>query len=247
MSEKSENDPYQSVVVGENLALHAGVAKDFDVEVKKVEDEYFGGSRKKSRAKTRKIQESTESTDDSIDMFIKEVWLEGESVVGEEVASDPISLRYYERWMFLRKIGIPTLDDMWVVDSSRVAMEDLRSLGYTMFGKAKLSELVMEIMAEKKRPLTVEENIFLDIDLDEIYLEAKRLQEIAWSNGALLPSDDQWEMKINKEGEWSLIVLDLERLACRKNEPESYLKIERDYFVKKRYSVMRDYLLRVKL
>lgn len=146
---------------------------------------------------------------------------------GDEKEGMSESRKYYERWKFLKSIGVPTATSMRVVDEKSVAMGDMTWDGSQFFGKAKLKSINGERDQEIKRDLLEAEKIFLSIDPNEIKKEFVRIQEKCWDNGIRLPFDDMFDLIVHPDGKWEVLVLDLTFLDKREGEKHDDLILER--------------------
>jgi hypothetical protein len=169
----------------------------------------------------------------SLRLIRKEVIVASADCFGEETLEMSDAQRYYERWKYLRKIGISTVSSMRVVDEYTVAMGDMTANGGEFFGKAKRQALLDEINAIKHgfikaRKLTILEKVFMSLDHEEMKEDVAQIQKMAWDAGIRLPSDDQYDLLVNPDGTWNVMVMDLSALRWKKTrDTESVLEAEK--------------------
>ena len=145
---------------------------------------------------------------------------------GEEEKSTNPARRYYERWRFLRSIGMPTASSMRVVDDRRVAMGDMTLGGAAFFGKEKEKITAQEKRRGVRRELNETEKAFLGIDPQKIKQEIVRWQVFAWENGFRLPGDDEYDLRVWPDGRFQVLVLDLTGMRKRRDEKMDVLNGE---------------------
>lgn len=167
---------------------------------------------------------------------------------GFETKEMPDPERYYERWRYLKKIGVPTVSSMRV-SGNKILMGDMTADGDMFFDKhsnLEIKYLLGDISIDQKRPLTTMESSFLEIDPNKIKQELKRIHEIAWNNGVVLPEKDkeQFAILLSQSGEWKAIVRDLTYLRKVRENDDSDELLDRMY---KQVDDMRENLLKIKL
>ncbi|PIP85899.1 hypothetical protein COW83_01800 [Candidatus Collierbacteria bacterium CG22_combo_CG10-13_8_21_14_all_43_12] len=99
---------------------------------------------------------------------------------------------------------------MRVIDDDRVLMGNMMVDGGQFIGKDTYwwCEPSKRKREETGR-LTEEEKLFLNIDPTLIKEEIKRIFDIAWKNGVLLPdSDEEFTVLVKPTGEWTVMVKD---------------------------------------
>lgn len=202
-------------------------------EVSEVEGPEMGGVYRKSRVSGRlRLPESgQEVSGRKLKLVIKDVscYIGGLSLFGDEQESMSPARRYYERWRFLRSIGVPTAGSMRVIDDRRVAMGDMTARGAVFFGKEKLRSVMQESERHVLRKLSKHEKVFLDIDPEEIKQKIAWLQALAWLHDFRLPSDDEYDILVWPDGTFQVLILDLTQMRrIRRGEAESDLVKERD-------------------
>lgn len=134
-------------------------------------------------------------------------------VFGNEDKGMSMARRYFERWKYLRKIGIPTVSSMRLVDEIRLAMEDMTTDGSEFMGKGKREELCGLEYSDRSRELTTGERLFLEIDPQKIKDEVGRVADLAWDHGITLPDDDPYDLLIHLDGSFEVLVMDITALG----------------------------------
>lgn len=152
----------------------------------------------------------------------------GFGLFGSEQISMSPARRYYERWRFLRSIGVPTVSSMRVIDDCRVAMGDMTIGGAVFFGKEKSINADQEARRDARRELSELERVFLDIGLGKIKEEIVRVQVLAWEKGVRLPADDEYDLLVRLDASFQVLVLDLSQLRKRRDEAGDSLLRERN-------------------
>lgn len=145
-------------------------------------------------------------------------------VFGEEKVTMSEAERYFARWQFLRRIGVPTVPSMRVVNDDLVAMGDMTRYGGEFFGKAKRRDIRYEEQDKIRRKLTKMERLFLRVDNEKVKDELKTIQERLVKHGVSFPIDDAYDLLVNPDGTWSVFVMDLGMLRMR--EPEKKWELE---------------------
>lgn len=151
--------------------------------------------------------------------------------IGGEKMNMSESERYYERWRFLKKHGIPTIDSMRIVDHDRVAMGDATVNGGEFFGKAKKKLIEREVYQGKRRALTNKEKRYLEIfESGELESEVKRISKLMSEAGLCFPKDDYFDLIIHDDGSFDVLVMDLSLLSFGDEEstPDDLMSIQED-------------------
>jgi hypothetical protein len=187
----------------------------FDLKVDSVRENEMGGHSLKNQVGGHPKRVGGEERETAIKMVVKKAPILNTHVfLGEERSGDSHAERYYKRWLFLKKIGIPTLSSMRVVDENRVAMGDMTADGSQFFGKAELINLDLQYYGGVTRPLTDMENKFLALDDEKVKREIGRMIEIAWDRKMVLPEDEEeFTILVHPDGTWQTLVIDLSWLG----------------------------------
>lgn len=185
--------------------------RDRSLKIDRVIDDYLPGAYDKSRVEATVVRESGEKSKHQVNVFIKEVDVD-DDLIGGETEEQTDAERYVERWKFLRKIGIPTITSMRVIDDDKVLMGDMTADGSGFIDKETYYE-----SSHKYRKLSRAENLFLDIDPKRIKREVEIILRTAWNNGILLPSDrEEFSILVHPDGTWQVLVVDL--MCLRRKE-----------------------------
>lgn len=179
------------VVIGE---IHGGGMK---VKIYEQKADQMGGMDKKTRIVGRFIDRDGYESGVDIPMVIKEVKLNDEYFGGEREEMG-LAQRYYERWKFLKEMGVPVVPNVVVLDGNRVLMPDMKANGGDFFGKEKNDSTFLDT-AKKKRKLTNAEEIFMNTDVGLILSEVVRVRDRL--RGIRLPWDDPCDPYISPLGE----------------------------------------------
>ncbi|KKU33100.1 hypothetical protein A3K29_04825 [Candidatus Collierbacteria bacterium RIFOXYB2_FULL_46_14] len=128
---------------------------------------------------------------------------------GDESVDQSRAERYYERWKYLKSIGIPVVSSMRVVDSERVLMGDMLADGGQFIGKDTYWWSEFGVLERHRTgQLTDEEKAFLQIDPLLVKQEIARIFDIAWMNGVLLPdSDEEFTVLVKPNGVWRQVMV----------------------------------------
>lgn len=230
----------EGILEGQELNIGKNPASKLKVSVGHVSDERLGGAFQKSRIDAR-AKNSENGNDKNLKLVVKEVWIEGDDLFGNARDDMNIAQRYYERWKFLRKAGIPTVSSMRIVDANHVAMGDMTADGSSFFGKARQELLDFEERYKVHRTLTPIEKTFMAIDPQVLKDALSQFQESAWNKGILLPSDDPFDILVRSDGRFQIMIVDISLLRKRREFMEhNILDWDRE-FITDSVDVLRDY------
>ncbi|HLE50321.1 MAG TPA: hypothetical protein VI791_04215 [Patescibacteria group bacterium] len=213
------------------LVLRKPGNKFLAVSISEVSKERLGGRYDKSRLKVFPMS-GDRVRNAEIGLVLKRASVDSgdTNLFGDERLGMESALRYYERWKFLKMVGVPTVSSMRVIDEYRIAMGDMTVGGGEFFGKAKKIAIMLELEKGIRRELSPLEKTFLNIDTEAIKQKVADLQEIAWKNEVRLPGDDQYDLLVRPDGSFQVIVMDLSRLRRKGSESYSDLLNERSGF-----------------
>lgn len=197
----------------QELPIHKG---EDDENPKKIlvtseSDERMGGVYTKKKLTAAPINEEGVVSERKMSLVTK--------VIGDDEGGADY---YYQTWVYLKEIGIPTVSSMRVVDKNTVIMGDMTHDGSEFFGKEKRADLLYTDTGN--RELSNIEKKFLDIDPEEAKKAIVNLYEKAWNKGVLLPDDDPYDFIVHPDGSWEVIVLDLSQVEYKKRESEDFKK-----------------------
>jgi len=142
--------------------------------------------------------------------------------------------RYFERWKYLKKVKIPTIESMRYVGFGKVVMGDMTASGSNFFGKSEILKLENEVKNGEHRHLSEAENRFLALDDKLVVLEIKKLLNLAWGKDVDLPYDnEEYTILLDKGGEFKVIVADLSCLWRRKFRTIEIYKLEEQKMIER--------------
>ncbi|HCQ30964.1 TPA: hypothetical protein DIU27_01080 [Candidatus Collierbacteria bacterium] len=201
-----------AVEQGEIVVLKKGNADGVQLKATNLSVEGLTGAYRKSKAIFKPLRANGEPSGHQISTVVKIADLDYVyDLFGNESRDQSYAERYLERWKFLKSIGIPVISSMRVVDDDRVLMGNMMVDGGQFIGKDTYwwSES-SKWKRDETGHLTEEEKLFLNIDPTLIKQEVKRIFDIAWKNGVLLPdSDEEFTVLVKPTGEWRVLVKDL--------------------------------------
>lgn len=124
--------------------------------------------------------------------------------------------RYYRRWLLLRKIGVPVVSSMRVLDDERVIMGDMTADGSEFISKETYRSLKHNTRLSDG--LSDGEKRFLKIDRSLLKDEVERIFKLAWNNGILFSphEEEEFSVLVHPDGTWQVLVVDLDGLSCVK-------------------------------
>lgn len=171
----------------------------------------MGGACDKARVRAIIAGRDSLTIRGGLDLVIKDVWVSpyGSDLFGNERQEMTHAQRYFSRWEYLVKCGIPTVDSMWIVGEEQVAMENMVNGGGDFFGKAKADLTGSECFFGDGRPLSDLECAFLSLDMDDVKGEIARVQEMGIKCGIRLPYDDPFDLIVFEDGSFRVVVADL--------------------------------------
>ncbi len=206
MEELSEN--------GEYLALKKGYADQLLVQVTGKPGDELSGMNSKEKITAKVINEETSEASHEIKLVLKKIFpsMPADCFGDERIDMDP-SHRYYEKWRFLKKIGIPTVSSMRIVDANVIVMGDMTADGSEFFGQEKLVKYLGEIDHGIRRKATKEEEIFLSLEPEKVKAEIERVLSLAWNNNILPPNDEFGDLIVHPDGTYQAPILDLVELG----------------------------------
>lgn len=209
--------------------LKKGDRDSIGIEITSVSAEKMNGAYEKNKVEAKPFL-GEKTREKRVKLVVKRAVVsrrDGDIFGDEQVAMTP-ARRYYERWRFLRKLGIPTVSSMRVVDDHYVAMGDMTVGGAAFFGKEKWWTVSGEMRRGERRELDKTEEMFLNIDPETIKREIARLQVLAWVNGIRLPPDDEYDLLVRPDGSFQVILMDLTQMRKRGDETIDVLVRERE-------------------
>lgn len=212
------------------MLLKKGDRDSMEIEILSVLAEKMNGAYEKNKVEA-KLFFGEKTREKRVKLVVKRgvVSRREEDIFGDEQTAMTPARRYYERWRFLRKLGIPTVSSMRVVDDHHVAMGDMTIGGAAFFGKEKWWTVNDEVRRSVHRELDKMEKLFLNIDSEAIKREIASLQALAWANGIRLPSDDEYDLLVRPDGSFQVVLMDLTQMRKRGNEGADVLVREREF------------------
>ncbi len=226
---------------GKRILLKKGDSDSLAVEVVTVSAEDLGGAYSKNKVEAKPFL-GEKTKEKRMKLVVKRAIVsigDGDAFGDEQMAMTP-ARRYYERWRFLRKLGIPTVSSMRVVDDRHVVMGDMTVGVAAFFGKEKRWTVSGEIRRETYRELDKTEKVFLSIDPEVIKREIVSLQMLAWANGIRLPSDDEYDLLVRPDGSFQVLLMDLTQMRKRRSEGAHVLIREREFLFGSLDHLIRD-------
>lgn len=130
-------------------------------------------------------------------------------LVEKEMGISDSATEYWNIWWSLKKAGLPVVDLMWFVDEERVLMMDLRCDGCKLYGNSE------GIRWEKLRKFEELDKVFIEVPLEAVREKVYLLASYATELGIELPWDDCFELVVNKDGSWEILILDLSNVRFR--------------------------------
>jgi hypothetical protein len=127
-------------------------------------------------------------------------------------AGKPLADRYIEMWEEMKKAGLPVVETVRIASDKDVAMTDLTRYG-DLYGK--------HTSFQQGVPPTSEQ--FLQLNIEEIKTKAEEVAKMAASNDIILPFDDPMVLLVSPQGNWRLIVLDIESGYIKCKHPQDPL------------------------
>lgn len=125
---------------------------------------------------------------------------------------------YASQWQLFRNAGLPVVPTLRKTERGTVMMTDLTADGSEIYGKDLSSMLLQGLFQfshidKNKLPKIKYVNSFLEImegeEFERLKRKVKEYQELANTNGILLPTDDPFELIIHPDGTWELVIIDL--------------------------------------
>lgn len=116
---------------------------------------------------------------------------------------------YYQNWLYLKEVGMPTVPELYLLSDEEVLMPDLSADGSKIYGS--------HMVFERTRKPDLIDRIFLDIPEEETECEAKKLAIQATNNGVWLPYNDPLELIVHPDRARELLVLDLSAMSYKRN------------------------------
>ena len=206
------------------------------VLVEDVSDEELGGAFDKRKAVVRPTVDKWKHHE--IKLVIKQAYVGNRDIFGGERLDMSGARRYYERWKYLKSVGIQSSHSMRVVGERYIAMGDMTLGGSAFFGKAKTCDLFSEEFAGVKRKLSPIEEVFMSINPDLIKKDLEYIRKIAEGEKIMLPADDPFDLLVHPNGSWEVMVLDLTNMIHEKIQNRNYLE--------SRIDTVRDLLKEIK-
>lgn len=204
----------------EVFTIEKGGKETAVLKVEQASDKQFGGVRNKSKAEVTNVSPGSEGSH-NLKVIVKEVSLaQDQFLLGDEQKTQSEARRYYERWRYLKKIGIPVVSSMRVVDSNRILMGDMTADGSEFVGKE-------TYWSDNKQflPLSELEKKFLTIDPELIKNKVEEVFLKAWDNGIVLPDDnEEFTVLVHPDGTWKVMVKDLEWLRITTEMKSGYFE-----------------------
>jgi len=179
----SEDRIYLNTIHGEGVSL----------KLYEVRDVQLGGNDKKTKIVARFVdKDGVENNEDNFFVNEKE--------------GMPDALKYFERWKFLRDIGLPVVPNVVVLDGNRVAMTDLAVNGAEFFGKAR----EWKLFRSEEEDLSEVESAFLKLNFSEVTKEIERIRKICIEKHLRLAWDDPLDLLVYPDGKFKVFVIDIQ-------------------------------------
>lgn len=181
-----------------------------ELVVDEVKDERLGGFFSKSKLRVL-ASSGKKSYERLLDVIVKEVpsYRGDTEIFGNEKVGQKSAERYYHRWKYLKKLGIPVVSSMRVVDAHHVVMGDMTADGSAFVGQETYEELKKNEGKLKRRDLEEHEKLFLGLDKNMIKAEVLRIFKIAWDNGIQLSTDmEEFAVLVAPSGDHKVLVKD---------------------------------------
>ena len=201
----------ESVGVGTRLNIkgeHQG-SREVRLRADVIKPDILGGWFPKSKTEFTVVDmDSKEPTEHKLKTVVKNAHIATtDFTIGNENKDQPHAQRYWERWRYLKSIGIPSVTSMRVIEGDRILMGDMTADGSGFVGKETREDLVY---GGRTSGVNKTELMFLKLDPEPIKAEIARLMDIAWKHGFVLPDDDEeYNLWIHPDGTWQVIVMDL--------------------------------------
>lgn len=171
------------------------------------------GNEKKTRLKVKNKDGNT------ISLVKKEIFYEHRynnslpKIIGFDETVDKMSPPEVIKftWEHLKDNDLPVISDLQIVNGEQaIVMPDLEADGSVLYdSKVDLEDLEPPI----KRLQKPTDQIFTNLDFNEIEEKAVALAKQATKANIQLPLDGEFHLKLDVNGNWSLIVLDLARVT----------------------------------
>lgn len=113
---------------------------------------------------------------------------------------------YAEIWSLFFQAGLPVVGELWQDGDGKIYMPDLTQDGSALYGKA-FEQALAEL------PRTANDRLFVRIwqaEKARITAQAETLAAAATQAELLLPLDDPFDLQLFANGQWQLVILDLE-------------------------------------
>ncbi len=198
--EKSEKEIPLSSIHGEGVKI-----KVYEITNKQV-----GGADAKSHIVGRFVSKDGFESSENIPMFVKQAKVNEEYFGGEKEGMSAAE-RYFERWKFLRDLGVPVVPNVVVLDGGRVAMTNLGINGSEFFGKA-WRHGPKANRNSGRRELSKAEQAVLSISDKKVMSEMARIRDILVKEKIRLPYDDPFDFLVHPDGSFEILVHDPEAL-----------------------------------
>lgn len=130
---------------------------------------------------------------------------------------------YMDLWDSLRQANIPVLDEVVVISENEVAETNVAADGSKMYGKDTGNNDIV--------PSPIDD-IFKNLDLDEILHEARRVAKLAAEQHIMLSQDHCLDLVVHPDGAWVVMARDIKHTFINVPYPVDEKNIENaEWFV----------------
>lgn len=209
--------PSEAIELGEIVNINDLDGEKAEALVTELKKNGDGGTENRSRAEIYIADNRGPEHDHAKDVVVKEVEVSygNENVLfGDENLDQSPAERYFQRWLYLKKIGVSVLESLsFLADGKRVIMKDVTADGSEFIDKETFRGLGHGDTFVIDGRLSECQKKFLEIDKDELKQKIHDNFSIAWNLGISLPDDwEEFAVLVHPDGDYDVLVLDLTKL-----------------------------------
>ncbi len=209
--------PGEVFELGEVVNINGLDGKKKEALVTEIKKKSDGGTENRSRAEIYIADSRGPEYDHTKDVVVKEVEVSygNENVLfGDENLDQSPAERYFQRWLYLKKIGVSVLESLsFLADGKRVIMKDVTADGSEFVDKETFRGLGHGDTFVIDGVLSECQKKFLEIDKNELKEKVLHNFSTAWNSGVSLPDDwEEFAVLVHPDGDYDVLVLDLTKL-----------------------------------